>query len=147
MAAVEWTDLVVGGVAHCHLLLGVGVVSLSLPSWERAGQEAPRSYAARLGCLPWGTLGTPAILVLASRRLRGPGWARSKRIPSRAAPPSPRPGGRRRPPTPPHWTVDAGGRRRPRPHTDRTALPSHPLLSGADGCTPASLTQRAGHTG
>lgn len=79
----------------------------------------------------------------------GPGWARSKRIPGREAPPSPRPGGRRHSPhlhpAPPRRTVDSGGRRRPRLRTDRPALHSRPLRSGAAGCAPASLTQRVGH--
>lgn len=83
-------------------------------------------------CLPrgWGAaLGTPVVHVLASRRLLGRGWARSRRIPDRVAPPSSRPGGRRLPPPSPplldhgRWWPQAPQATR----TDRTALPSPPL--------------------
>lgn len=42
--------------------------------------------------------------------------------------------------------MEAGGRRRPRPRKDGTALHSGPLPSRVAGCAQASLTQRAGHT-
>lgn len=94
-----------------------------------------------------GALGTPAILVLASRRLQGPCWARSKRIPGRAAPPPPRPGAGTAPPIP--APLDRG---RWYPKASQAAhgpvcapLPS-PVLRAA-GCSPAPLTQRAGHVG
>lgn len=83
-----------------------------------------------------GACGRPTFRVLASRRLRGPGWARSRRIPGRAAPPLSRPGGRRLPPatptpTPPkldhgRWWPQAPQAGR----TRRTALPSPPLRRG-----------------
>lgn len=94
-----------------------------------------------------GALGTPAILVLASRRLQGPCWARSKRIPGRAAPPPPQP---RAGAAPPHPRPAGPGRWWPKAsqaaHGPVCAPLPSPLLRAA-GCSPASLTQRAGHVG
>lgn len=126
-----------GWESHCAW--GAGGGQLQSPRGEGAGQEASRgcapglascSCSARTPRLPRGPAHSPP-----SRSWRraacGSGWARSRRIPGRAAPPPSPPGGRRLPPAPPpldhgRWWPQAPQAAR----TGLTALPSAPLPGG-----------------